>query len=178
MADPLHALPGWLNFYDIVGSSGGALIGLQFVVIALVADLQPKSSAEAISAFGTPTVVHLAGALIVSALMSVPWTTAGPPALAVGVYGVGGVAYELIVMMRARRQHAYVPVWQDWLWHTILPTAAYAALAIGALELREWTPALFLIAAAALGLLLIGIHNAWDSVTHLVSTFKPRHHKE
>lgn len=28
--------------------------------------------------------------------------------------------------------------------------------------------AMFLIGAAALGLLLIGIHNAWDSVTHIV----------
>jgi hypothetical protein len=27
---------------------------------------------------------------------------------------------------------------------------------------------MFLIGAAALGLLLIGIHNAWDTVTHIV----------
>jgi hypothetical protein len=27
---------------------------------------------------------------------------------------------------------------------------------------------LFMIGAAALGLLLIGIHNAWDTVTHIV----------
>ena len=27
---------------------------------------------------------------------------------------------------------------------------------------------LFVVAAVALGLLLIGIHNAWDSVTHIV----------
>ena len=30
--------------------------------------------------------------------------------------------------------------------------------------------AMFLIGAAALGLLLIGIHNAWDTVTHIVVT--------
>jgi hypothetical protein len=30
--------------------------------------------------------------------------------------------------------------------------------------------ALFVIAAAALALLLIGIHNAWDTVTHLVTS--------
>jgi hypothetical protein len=28
--------------------------------------------------------------------------------------------------------------------------------------------ALFVVGAAALGLLLIGIHNAWDTVTHIV----------
>jgi len=31
-------------------------------------------------------------------------------------------------------------------------------------------PALFGIGAAVLGLLLIGIHNAWDTVTHIVVT--------
>ena len=34
----MTALEGWENFYVIVGSSAGALIGLQFVVMALVAD--------------------------------------------------------------------------------------------------------------------------------------------
>jgi hypothetical protein len=38
-----------------------------------------------------------------------------------------------------------------------------------ALFLRTTTLlALFAIGAAALGLLLIGIHNAWDTVTHIV----------
>jgi predicted acylesterase/phospholipase RssA len=35
----MTALAGWENFYVIVGSSAGALIGLQFVVMALVANL-------------------------------------------------------------------------------------------------------------------------------------------
>ena len=32
----MTALDGWENFYVIVGSSAGALIGLQFVVLALI----------------------------------------------------------------------------------------------------------------------------------------------
>ena len=35
----MTALSGWENFYVIVGSSAGALIGLQFVVITLIADM-------------------------------------------------------------------------------------------------------------------------------------------
>ena len=31
---------GWDNFYVIVGSSAGALIGLQFVVMTLLSDLR------------------------------------------------------------------------------------------------------------------------------------------
>jgi len=34
----MTALDGWENFYVIVGSSAGALIGLQFVVLALIAE--------------------------------------------------------------------------------------------------------------------------------------------
>ncbi len=53
-------LSGWENFYVIVGSSAGALIGLQFVVITLIADFPVVRDAErAGSAFATPTIVHL-----------------------------------------------------------------------------------------------------------------------
>ena len=54
-------LAGWENFYVIVGSAGAALIGIQFVVITLIADMRPRPPADSIGAFGTPTVVHLAG---------------------------------------------------------------------------------------------------------------------
>jgi hypothetical protein len=35
MSETMSARAAWESFYVIVGSSGGALIGLQFVVIAL-----------------------------------------------------------------------------------------------------------------------------------------------
>jgi len=60
----------WANFDVIVGSSGGALIGLQFVVITLIAGRRQRTQTGAVSAFGTPTVVHLTSALLVSAIMS------------------------------------------------------------------------------------------------------------
>jgi hypothetical protein len=33
----MTALAGWENFYVIVGSAAGALIGLEFVVVTLIA---------------------------------------------------------------------------------------------------------------------------------------------
>ena len=51
----------------------------------------------------------------------------------------------------------------------VLPGGLYAALALAALLLRTTTQlALFGIGGAALGLLLLGIHNAWDTVTYIV----------
>jgi hypothetical protein len=53
--------------------------------------------------------------------------------------------------------------------HVLLPFVAYTTLAVTAFavgsHLRE---ALFGIGAAALLLLFIGIHNAWDAVTYHV----------
>jgi hypothetical protein len=49
-------LAGWQNFYVIVGSSAGALIGLQFVVITLIADMpMARGQAQAGSAWDAVT---------------------------------------------------------------------------------------------------------------------------
>jgi len=170
MPEAATGLSAWESFYVIVGSSAGALIGLQFVVMTLVADSGLRTQTGGLSAFSTPTIVHLTGALVVSAIMSAPWPSLGPLSIALGTCGVGGLTYAVIVVRRAIRQTDYQPVWQDWLWYTALPCTAYAAVLFDAVFLRGHNPlTLFLAAAVALGLLLIGIHNAWDSVMHVVT---------
>jgi len=161
-------LTEWESFYVIVGSSAAALTGLMFVVITLIADLEAQRSGGALAAFGTPTVVHFCAALIVSATLSAPWHSLTMVAAALAVCGVWGVGYTLIVVRRARRQSTYQPVFEDWLWHTVLPLAAYAALLIAAIDVpRSAERSLFVIAGAVLSLVLIGIHNSWDTVTYL-----------
>jgi hypothetical protein len=71
--DTASLLGRWESFYVIVGSSAGALTGLQFVVIALIAENQAARSMREIRAFGTPTVVHFCAVLFVSAIVSAPW---------------------------------------------------------------------------------------------------------
>jgi hypothetical protein len=160
----------WESFYVIVGSSAAALTGLQFVVIALVADTRARSTPETIDTFGTPTVVHFCSALLVSAVLSAPWHTVSSVMLILGVAGIAGLVYCFLITRRARRQTVYEPVFEDWLWHVALPFAAYAMLLIAALSLGlHVTGSLFAIAAVALLLLYIGIHNAWDSVTFIVA---------
>jgi hypothetical protein len=69
----MTALTEWENFYVIVGSSAGALIGLQFVVIALIAELPvTRDAAQAGDAFTTPSVVHFGVVLLLSAIVSAP----------------------------------------------------------------------------------------------------------
>jgi hypothetical protein len=166
----MTALAEWGNFYVIVGSSAGALIGLQFVVITLIADLPiARGDAQAGVAFTTPSVVHFGVVLLLSALVSVPWSGIATVAALWGVVGLCGMVYTVIVARRLRVQTTYQPVFEDWLFHVLLPLAAYAALAVSAGAAHSHArPALFLVAAAALLLLFIGIHNAWDTVTYHV----------
>ena len=171
---PIAGLAAWDNFYVIVGSSGAALIGLQFVVITLITESRRRTTLSSIAAFGTPTVVHLAGALLLSAIMSAPWRSERAVSIALGVFGILGLTYCAMVIVHTRRQTVYKPVWEDWLWHMALPSCAYAAVGVSAFFLREDSRAVsFVIAASALGLLLISIHNAWDTVTYIVVDPEP-----
>lgn len=56
---PMADLAAWDSFYVIVGAAAGALIGLQFVVVTLIAQRPTRASPDGSAAFGTPTVVHV-----------------------------------------------------------------------------------------------------------------------
>jgi hypothetical protein len=160
---------GWENFYVIVGSSAGALIGLQFVVMTLIAAMPIRGDEQAGHAFGTPSVVHFGVVLLLSAMLSAPWNGIATVAFIWGVLGLCGMVYSLIVARRMRKQTAYRPVFEDWLFHVLLPIAAYAVLAGSAYTAHtDARVALFLVGAAAVLLLFTGIHNAWDGVTYHV----------
>jgi hypothetical protein len=126
----MSELAKWDNFYIIVGSAAGALIGLQFVVLTLIAERPPVGAADAGAAFGSPTIVHFGVALFLSAMLHAPWQTITIAAALWGLLGLAGVAYTMIVSRRMRKQAAYRPVFEDWLFHVGLPLAAYATLAV------------------------------------------------
>jgi hypothetical protein len=159
-------LTTWQNFYVIIGSSAGALTGLMFVVITLIAGARMRRSSGSVAAFGTPTVVHFCVALLVAAILSAPWQALWNAGLLLGLSGLGGVTYAVIVVRRARRQTDYQPVLEDWLFHTVFPLISYTALVVAAILLPGYpTLALYVIGAVTVLLLFIGIHNAWDTIT-------------
>jgi hypothetical protein len=161
-------LTTWENFYVIIGSAAAALTGLMFVVITLIAGTRDRRSSGSIAAFGTPTVVHFCAALLVAAILSAPWQVLWNAGLLLGLSGLGGVTYVVIVLRRARHQTDYKPVLEDWLWHTVFPLVSYTGLVVAAIVLPgNPAPALFVIAAVTVLLLFIGIHNAWDTVTYV-----------
>lgn len=111
----------WANFYVIVGSTAGALIGLRLVVLTLIAESPPVGAAAAGAAFGSPTIVHFGATLFLSVLLNAPWTTVLVPASMWALLGFGGVVYSVIVANRMRKQIVYIPRFEDWSFHVALP---------------------------------------------------------
>jgi hypothetical protein len=166
----LLPLATWQNFYVIIGSAAATLTGLMFVVVTLIARVQVSSRGDGIAAFSTPSVVHLCAALLVAALLSAPWQVLWNVSLLLGLVGLAGMGYIVVVLRRTRRlQTDYQPVLEDWLWHTVFPLLSYTTFLVAAMVLSGYPVlALFVIGAATVLLLFIGIHNAWDNVTYLI----------
>jgi hypothetical protein len=167
MLEPVQS--GWQNFYVIIGSASATLIGLMFVVMTFVASRERhQTTEETIGAFATPTVIHLGAVLLTAVVLTAPWPSLWQAALLLSGCGMGGIIYMVVVARRARRQRSYQPVLEDWIWHVILPFLSYASfLAAGLALLRSAWAVLFVIGSAAVLLLFIGIHNAWDTITYL-----------
>jgi hypothetical protein len=160
----MPALDKWDSFYIIVGPAAGALIGLQFVVMTLIAERPPLRVAETGAAFATPTIVHFSVVLFLAALLRAPWESIVPPAVGCGLVGIGGIAYS-VVTARHMRASSYKPDFEDLVYYLILPWLAYVALLAAAIvAYRYLQPALFVVGGVSLLLLFCGIHNSWDAI--------------
>lgn len=161
-------LAAWQTFFFLVGSSGAALTGLQFVVIALIAESRRRATTREVEAYTTPTIIHFCAVLLVSAIISAPWHRLSPPAFALGTCGLAGMVYGINLIRRFRQTTTYRPVLEDWVWHATLPMLSYGLLLVAAIVLPRYPRRiLFVIGATALLLLFIGIHNAWDTVIYI-----------
>jgi len=161
-------LAAWESFYVVVGSSGAALTGLQFVGIAIIAESKRGSTLREISAFGTPTIVHFCGVLLMSALVSAPWNQ------------LSQLAFRAWRLWRCRRDLRIDNCEAGQTADRLSPSVRGLALACGASDLLlrrarhlSWIASGLSAANAfrhrrvALLLLFIGIHNAWDAVTYI-----------
>lgn len=157
----------------MIGSSAAALVGLMFVVITLITrteaqQIEAQQRMEGVATYSTPTVIHFGSALFVSAVLSAPWPLLVDAAALVGICGLYGVVYIMRVIARTKRMTAYNPDREDWVWYTIVPLIAYAAVLCAAF-LLPMTPAraLFALAGGIVLLIFTAIRNAWDVVTYL-----------
>ena len=160
----------WDSFYILIGSASGALIGLLFVVATLQSGRDPEQASRGASIYLTPTVFHFAVVLVISALASTPGLQPWANALVLAGAAVWGLIYAVsaAVGIRGNRVSAEAPHWTDFWFYGVAPGVGYlglAAASIGALAQAAGDS--YLVAAALLVLLLVGIRNAWDLVTWL-----------
>src|SRR2546427_13161318 len=118
MEEARSLLAVWESFYVIVGSSGAALTGLQFVVIALIAESRKQSTGREVAAFGTPTVVHFCTVLLVAAIVSAPWRGLSGVALGLGGCGAAGGGGCAVTIWRAGLRVGIVPGLSCGVWAT------------------------------------------------------------
>jgi predicted permease len=159
----------WDNFYLMIGSAAGALIGLLFVVVTLTTNLGRDKAQRGQQLYMTPIVFHLGVILVLSAVTAVPDLDALVTGTLVSVAALMGLAYAgFIISQIGRRKTPEPPHWSDVWCYGVIPAVVYlgllaAAVAIGtARQFADYT-----IAAALVALLLSSIRNAWDLVTFL-----------
>jgi hypothetical protein len=159
----------WENFYIIVGSSAGALIGLMFVVVTLTAGRDRAETERGKHIYTSPIVWHLGVVLTMSAAAAVPKMSATVFAVGAGAIALIGIA----MCLRNAVAIARIPgdpnsPGFDLFWYGIAPALVYAGLAGAALGvLRGWHWGTAAVAADLMALLLVSINAEWDLVTYL-----------
>jgi hypothetical protein len=164
------ALANWNYFFTICGSSAGALTGLMFVTIALRQEVRSPNAARLTRTFATPTIVHFTAVLVLSAVQSMPGLS--PTGLGASLLPISAVLllYVIWLFRKAREQDVYQPDLEDWVWHFYLPAFAYLSILVGgALSWSSSNASRYIEGAGLLGLLIIGIHNAWDSAVWTIT---------
>lgn len=159
----------WQDFYLLVGSAAGALIGLLFVVATLNTHVGRSQAREASTVYMTPIIFHFAMVLVMSGMAMAPdlspQTVAALVSLAAGV----GLVHGGVILILFRRLHyPEQRHWSDVWWYVVGPWIAYLALA--GVAATYWSGAEWAAQAQAVVLvvlLLTGIRNAWDLVTWL-----------
>ena len=161
---------GWENFFYLIGSAAGALIGLMFIVITLTAGHEPRRVERGAPVYVTPIVFHFAVVLVVSAISEVPGLSRTAVAVLLGTSALAGLAYSATTTARLCRKGWIDPIpgWSDKCFYGFLPITIYMGFlfATGAIWLAERKAAL-MVGAIMLGLLVLGIRNAWDLATTL-----------
>jgi hypothetical protein len=105
--------------------------------------------------------------LVGSAILTIPTLTSLSLAVLLGTGGIGGTIYGIVVATRIWTMRLDLA---DRACYVALPILAYAAIAAAAL-IEHWavTLALDTLAASLVVILIVGMRNAWDMATFMIT---------
>jgi hypothetical protein len=162
---------GWENYYLMVGSSAGALIGLMFVVVTLTAGRDSIELERGKRLYTSPIVWHLAVILVLSGAAAAPVM---PVSLFAGItagLGLLGIMLGIRSAVGISRFFNSMDRGFDAVWYGVAPAVVYVGLVAagwGMYAGHRWGQAA--VGADLMALLLVSIHAEWDLVTYLAPT--------
>ncbi len=157
---------GWNNYFFMVGSSGGGLIGLLFVVVSLTAGTERSRAVYGAKIYFTPTAVHFAVVLTISAAAIAPGLPVPVTAALFGLIALVGLFHAARACVSIGSRRAASAHWSDFWMYGAWPAVVYVGLAAASIAVAaRLTWAVHSLAALLLILLLTAIRNAWDLVT-------------
>lgn len=167
---PHSILEPWYDFYLLIGTSAGTLVGLMFVAASVGAGVFTHERQHALRIFLSPTVVAFSGILAASLVGVVPAATCLPIGLLLSGIGLLGVVYPGLVWRRMVREGIARSVGlEDRVWYAMVPAAAYVLLAAAGIAFCLGVGLACPVLACGMSLLLIaGLRNAWDMTTWVV----------
>jgi hypothetical protein len=159
---------GWDNYFILMGTAAGSLVGLLFVVITLTTGHDRERVTRGQSLYMTPTAINFGSVLTVSAIVLVPKLPTTVDAALTALVAIWGVinAVRSALGILALRRSDDPPHWTDFWAYGTGPAFAYFGLLGVAVAL--WTAApwsVYALAALLLVLMLTALRNAWDLIT-------------
>jgi hypothetical protein len=156
----------WRDYYVMIGTAAGAIVGATFVVATLAGTLEKRDIG--LRGFITPNAVHLGVVLVGSGVLAAPDI---PSLFFDTVFALGGLAGVIYCAIVVKRIWGFALDFADISFYILLPTLSY--LAFCAAAWWDWrygdgeTP-LRLLACAFVVLLVVGMRNAWDMATFML----------
>jgi hypothetical protein len=159
----------WQDFYLLIGSSAGALIGLMFVVTTLTVGRDIRTIERGQRLYTSPVVWHFGAILLLSGAAMAPDVHAWAYGLLAGVIALVGMVASLRIAIGILGSDSRLTAgWFDICWYGVAPMVLYgllAAVSVAIVMRLPWSA--MALAATLMALLLTSIHNAWDLVTWL-----------
>ena len=158
------ALAHWHEFYALLGTAAGTLVGLLFVAATVAAGVFPTDRRAPLRdlpvrdrrAFQqrADRVADSSGAN-----RELDLARRGGPGC-----GLIGVAYYGLVCRDATRDGLMAAIdLEDRIWYAVLPVVTYLSEAVSGIMLASrWAAGCAVLAISLTALLVVGIHNAWD----------------
>ena len=164
MRPPDIVLAHWHEFYTLLGTAAGTLVGLLFVAATVASGVFSSDRSAPLRIFLSATVVHFSSVLLLSLIVLAPienWSLLGALVLAGGLVGI---AYCGLVWRDAKRDGLAAAIdLEDRVWYAVLPVVIYLCeVASGVMLAAGWAAGGAVLAIALTLLLVVGIHNAWD----------------